>query len=263
MSWHYSQAQAVDFSLADYLAGVPLLPSRLTHTHESECCNGSARDTWTPFQSGTMFGHSTGDLFGAESPSSAADSPAKTSLLLGRVLALPERVRDFGSSICGSLERLGHAWSLPKTPRTCVPTGSAPLFMDLPSWGMTADGACWELPTLERRTEDSECGSWPTPTVCDRPTEGNVRLLRERVLDGTITHEDAAAILGKSPMKAQGKYPEMVGMEPIQPTRRAGLNPDWAEWLMGWPIGWTDSAALETDRFQEWLQRHSGFCQRD
>ena len=28
------------------------------------------------------------------------------------------------------------------------------------------------------------------------------------------------------------------------------LNPNWVEWLMGWPIGWTDLKPLETGRFQ-------------
>ena len=33
------------------------------------------------------------------------------------------------------------------------------------------------------------------------------------------------------------------------------LNPDWVEWLMGWPIGWTDCEHLATDRFQQWLEQ--------
>jgi hypothetical protein len=28
------------------------------------------------------------------------------------------------------------------------------------------------------------------------------------------------------------------------------------EWMMGWPIGWTDSKPLETGKFQSWLQQH-------
>ena len=36
------------------------------------------------------------------------------------------------------------------------------------------------------------------------------------------------------------------------------LNPDWVEWLMGWPIGWTASAPLETDRFRLWCDLHGG-----
>jgi hypothetical protein len=37
------------------------------------------------------------------------------------------------------------------------------------------------------------------------------------------------------------------------------LNPQWVEWLMGWPIGWTDLAALETDKWQQWRQWHGDF----
>ena len=37
------------------------------------------------------------------------------------------------------------------------------------------------------------------------------------------------------------------------------LNPPWVEWLMGWPIGWTDLKPLETDKFRSWRQQHSGF----
>ena len=34
------------------------------------------------------------------------------------------------------------------------------------------------------------------------------------------------------------------------------LNPMWVEWLMGWPIGWTDLKPLGTDKFQQWLRSH-------
>lgn len=36
------------------------------------------------------------------------------------------------------------------------------------------------------------------------------------------------------------------------------LNPTWVEWLMGWPIGWTDCAPLEMVKFQQWLRSHGG-----
>lgn len=34
------------------------------------------------------------------------------------------------------------------------------------------------------------------------------------------------------------------------------LNPNWVEWLMGWPIGWTASEPLAMDKFQQWLDSH-------
>lgn len=37
------------------------------------------------------------------------------------------------------------------------------------------------------------------------------------------------------------------------------LNPDWVEWLMGWPIGWTDLKPLEMAKFQQWQLQHSRF----
>lgn len=42
------------------------------------------------------------------------------------------------------------------------------------------------------------------------------------------------------------------------PAQQAGgaLNPTWVEWLMGWPLGWTDCGASATDRFREWCSKH-------
>ena len=39
-------------------------------------------------------------------------------------------------------------------------------------------------------------------------------------------------------------------------TPGGSLNPTWVEWLMGWPLGWTDCAASATDRFRQWLDSH-------
>ena len=35
------------------------------------------------------------------------------------------------------------------------------------------------------------------------------------------------------------------------------LNPNWCEWFMGFPIGWTASDALAMPRYHEWRQQHS------
>lgn len=41
------------------------------------------------------------------------------------------------------------------------------------------------------------------------------------------------------------------------------INPNHYEWLMGWPIGWTDSEPLGTDKFQQWRQLHSKYCSNE
>ncbi len=49
--------------------------------------------------------------------------------------------------------------------------------------------------------------------------------------------------------------PEVTGVE------GGRLNPQWVEWLMGWPVGWTDLKPLGMVRFREWQQQHSIFCE--
>ena len=51
-------------------------------------------------------------------------------------------------------------------------------------------------------------------------------------------------------------------MKPHLPPGGGQLNPDWVEWLMGWPIGWTACEPLEMDKFQQWPRWHSGFFQK-
>jgi len=50
---------------------------------------------------------------------------------------------------------------------------------------------------------------------------------------------------------------EREGFTPGQTTPPMRLNPDWVEWLMGWPIGHTDLKPLATAKYHEWLQQHS------
>lgn len=80
---------------------------------------------------------------------------------------------------------------------------------------------------------------WPTPQASDA-TKWSNQSLAERKEKGQ-----------------QIRLPTMVS-----PDGGAGgqLNPDWVEWLMGWPIGWSDLKPLETARFREWQQQHSPCC---
>lgn len=61
--------------------------------------------------------------------------------------------------------------------------------------------------------------------------------------------------------KSNGPSGNELGRSVNQSVEPGGgsLNPDWVEWLMGWPIGWTDLRPLETDRFRKWLELHGSF----
>jgi hypothetical protein len=76
---------------------------------------------------------------------------------------------------------------------------------------------------------------WPTPRVCDYKGGGQQMIRKD----------------GKSRMD------QLCFNVEYQETGR--LNPTWVEWLMGWPLEWTDLKPLETDKCQEWQQQHSNF----
>jgi hypothetical protein len=81
---------------------------------------------------------------------------------------------------------------------------------------------------------------YPTPSASD------VSLERRK---GELYQTKTGSIRARNPDGSSSNrgLPAMVGGE---------LNPNWVEWLMGWPIGWTALEPLETGRFREWLQKH-------
>jgi hypothetical protein len=96
-------------------------------------------------------------------------------------------------------------------------------------------GSAWQsnrFPNLETVVERR---TWPTPTAHnakeqDSPAEATLNT-------PTLTHQAR-------------------GGDQTQPR---SLSPAWVEWLMGWPLGWTDLKPLETDKFQAWRRLHGGF----
>lgn len=58
------------------------------------------------------------------------------------------------------------------------------------------------------------------------------------------------------------KLDGLLGLDPASTggveTPRMTLNPAWVEWLMGWPIGWTDLRPLAMDRYRQWWRLHGG-----
>jgi hypothetical protein len=69
---------------------------------------------------------------------------------------------------------------------------------------------------------------WPTPQASDNRDRGNM---------SNLSIQRRLAI-GKQIMLSQS----------VDPTS-GQLNPMWVEWLMGWPLGWTDLKPLEMDKF--------------
>jgi hypothetical protein len=81
--------------------------------------------------------------------------------------------------------------------------------------------------------------TWPTPQSRDWRRVQIFSTPNTRGIDGSSTTRKAA--------KERGTF--VVGSG-------GALNPTWVEWLMGWPLGWTDLQPLETGRFRQWLEQH-------
>lgn len=175
------------------------------------------------FQSLTMCKHST-EYHGAESLTLLQeDSRAKILARPGKAQALTASGLAYGGKWPESLVKYDHDSYSWKTHR-CLWEEELPWSsVILPRWGMTLTGVVLQHPMLERPTKWTDSGLWPTPRV--------------------FMHKDSTVDRGKSNLG------EVVG---------GPLNPNWIEWLMGWPIGWTDLQPLAMDKFQEWRQQHGG-----
>jgi hypothetical protein len=111
-----------------------------------------------------------------------------------------------------------------------------------------------------RRALRKKMDTWPTPCATDYKGSGQTGQLRDRL--------DYAAERGATKSKTYNwPTPRTKGMcggtgswellkknTTIEEARQMGagnggqLNPTWVEWLMGWPLGWTDLKPLATDK---------------
>jgi hypothetical protein len=148
----------------------------------------------------------------------------------------------------------------------------------LPRSGTYANGTLSPLPTLVPRTGAKESGLWPTPTVF-HALRGNhdepVSVYLARVQDHkdgktkgkpgpslgiavrmwpTPTAGDANGSGSRNTATSKA-HPGISltdavlgdgGRGRIDAGNSGRLNPMWVEWLMGFPIGWTDCDASET-----------------
>lgn len=133
---------------------------------------------------------------------------------------------------------------------------SEPSFKDWPKQGMMRDGQCWEQTMLAHPTGERGCGLWQTPSVEDASRKGSAEAWREWEQKGRTTQCRLRNQVWPTPRAQDGPHgpAREEGVEKKDPdkpiTIQGQLNPDWVEWLMGWPVGWT---ALEPMTELIWL----------
>jgi DNA (cytosine-5)-methyltransferase 1 len=152
----------------------------------------------------------------------------------GRGGGFPVRKADYGSRWRELSVRYDQDSFLWKTHRCLWSEVLEPLSVTFPRWGMILGGVLWERITQEPITSEAGSGYWPTPTA-HNAKEGNYPAERTR----------------KTPTLAS-----LVGGK---------LNPTWVEWLMGWPLGWTDLKPIKMEELLRWkiaFQTDQSVCEQ-
>jgi hypothetical protein len=137
----------------------------------------------------------------------------------------------------------------------------------LPRSGITRHGLLWEQPMLEQITKGTESGlseKWPIPDAnCgQRGTQPNWKPIRKSGQPAQYTINQAVRDKFPTPTahnaKENASPSEYNRNEPTLATHAGGkLNPMWVEWLMMFPLGWTDLKPLEMDKSLYALPPHS------
>ena len=125
------------------------------------------------------------------------------------------------------------------------------------------------LPTPTRDSKREKF--WPTPTVCGNNNRKGASAtsgdgLATVVAQRTWPTATATAYKGWSPNHNRANTDDRLDYTVEREAFQAGqqtppmrLNPNWVEWLMGWPIGHTDLRPLGMDKFREYERQH-GEC---
>jgi hypothetical protein len=134
------------------------------------------------------------------------------------------------------------------------------------------DGECWEQQTLEQTIKGTEFGlleRWATPTTMDKLPPKSEKALMNEATNARPNRSKPANLRDQVSNMQNWPTPTSHNAKetnaPSESTRntptlaaQAGghLNPMWVEWLMGWPLGWTDLKPLETDKCHCVQQQH-------
>ena len=120
------------------------------------------------------------------------------------------------------------------------------------------DGGSNSRKALKKRQEnwptpDANCGqrgtqpNWTPKRKSGHPAQYTInQAVRDKMFPTPTAHNSK-----------EGNYPsEHNRNTPSLATHAGGkLNPMWVEWLMGWPLGWTDLKPLEMDKYHCALQQ--------
>lgn len=262
MSWLFSQALVAEYSAATCWDGAPSAPLSVMHTQHKFWRNDKTMETSQLSRFGLTCAALTEDRGEDLLMWFRADSRVRTYQLPGLELGLKVLDRGSGSKWLESSVRFDRASSSWRT-HQCLWEEDLPWSsVTLPRWGTTLSGLVYRHRIQERPINATESGLWPTPTVHgnhNRPGSsktagwGLSSAVKLWPTPTAMNSSGGAALSKWGGSNARAKLKTMVTPEELH----GPLNPQWVEWLMGWPIGWTDLKPLEMAKFREWQRQHS------
>lgn len=270
MSWHYLPELAGVSSRHSICSdGAASVRWRLSRIGGKCCCGASGTACWTCSRSGMMCEHSPSETTKLNRRSAPSVTAARWLLRLafhanrsasqGNGTGNPRQIiyglkqqelfRRSGltMSCLRMCQEYAHTcqWSYETCEELATPS-AGPSWLPPPLWVRDIlDSASGYAPTFTRRDSRGLLGCRPLPGRSD--TLGWV--LAKRYLP-TLTRCGNYNRRGASETSGDGLITVLGGR----------VNPEWAEWYMGWPMGWTDLRPLAMDRFQRWLRSHGGCC---
>ena len=300
MSWLYSQALVAAY-LADTCSdGAPFAPSSGSPTPQAYCAPDKMTDFSRPSRFGMTFAALMADHGAALLTWFQAGFRARTSAPPAKAPASTASDPACGAKWRELSVRYDRATSSWKTHRCLWVEVLPESSLTLPKWGSMRDGVLSERTTSALPTAETDAGLWPTPLATDgskggpnqKGGKGDLRLSSavhywptpkandaEKRGNFDVTNPrnglPAAAKSWPTPVASMSK-----GSSPASLTRKSGadrsgdrldhavmatdggqLNPTWVEWLMGWPLGWTDLKPLATVKCRNAPPQHGECCQ--
>lgn len=132
----------------------------------------------------------------------------------------------------------------------------------LPPSGTMRNGAVSAQKKLGDCIKEIECGSldrkpdnetfFHTPSTGGLDGGSNSRRALKKRLGGKFptpsSNEDAAGTPNGKMQRMLGNCEEVRGLDP-KSWAKSALNPDWVEFLMGWPVSWTNLTASKVTQY--------------
>lgn len=280
---HCSREPAAESSGGTSSDGGQSVPSSETPMPQAYLSSGRTKEFSRLSRSGMTFAALTESLGEDVLTWCLAGSRAKTSPQPEEGQESTGSGLDSGVRWRESFRRFDPATSSWRTHRCLFDEALPASSVTLPRWGMTVGGVLWERLTPGLPTSGIEYGLWPTPNCDGYRSDGELRILAKSLQ----TREEYEAMSTRACVsKKERWWPTPCASEGLdcgtnwaslaavdkggriarrmatrggpetQQSPAAQLNPNWVEWLMGWPIGWTDLGPLATDKFRQWLRWH-------